>query len=317
MNKNFFRTGLSTVLLSSALALAGCSGTGQEAPAPATQAQGQIAPVAANTHGRVKMVGDALSQVPLRPEQRTEIEKMASDAETRHETARKAQTDLMNAVADQVQAGTIDRTALQPKIDNMVSLAEQSRPQDRAAFQRLHDLLDPTQREAFAVALKDKMHAQHGNWSHHDHAAKGDAPAAAQEQSATPPANGEAARPEHQFGRFGHMKQMAQDLKLTDDQQSQIKDVFKAEFQKNGGEHMREAWKAHERGGDTLERFKAADFSAEKDLPQMDLRNKASEGTTHAIDIATKILPILTPEQRAIAAQKIRDHAAKGGPMPF
>lgn len=316
---NFFRTGFSTVLLSSALALAGCSGTGQEAPAPATQAQGQIAPVAVNAHGPVKMVGEALSQVPLRPEQRTEIEKMASDAEVRHEAARKAQTELMTAVADQVQAGAIDRTTLQPKIDAMVSAVEQVRPQDRAAFQRLHDLLDGTQREAFVAAMKDKMHADHGKWGHHDHAAKGNAEGARDEQGAAAPApaNGEAPHAERAWGRFGHMRQLADDLKLTDDQRSQIKDVFKAEFQKGGGDHMREAMKAHAHAGDTMERFKAADFSAEKDLPQVDIRAKATEGTTRAIDIAQKILPILTPEQRAIAAQKIRDHATKGGPMPF
>jgi Spy/CpxP family protein refolding chaperone len=312
MNKNFFRTSLSTVLLSSALALAGCSGTGQEAPAPATQAQGQIAPVAANAHGPVKLVGAALSQIPLRPEQRTEIEKMATEAEVRHETARKAQTDLMNAVADQVQAGAIDRTALQPKIDAAVSAAETLRPQDRAAFQRLHDLLDPTQREAFVNAMKDKMHAEHGKWGHHPHGAKDTANAAPEQ--ATPPPAGEH---EHAFGRFGQMKKMAEDLKLTDEQQSQIKDVFKAEFQKNGGAHMREAMKMRDHAGNTMEHFKDSDFSVEKEAPQVDLRAKVSEGTTHAIDIAQKILPILTPEQRTTAAQKIREHATNGGPMPF
>ena len=315
MKKNLLRTGLSTVLLSSALALAGCSGTGQEAPAPVTQAQGQIAPVAANTHGRVKMVGEALSQVPLRPEQRSEIEKLASDAEVRHDVARQAQTDLMMAVADQVQAGTIDRTALQPKIDTMVSAAETVRPQDRAAFQRLHDLLDPTQRGAFVAAMKDKMHAQHGAWGH-DHGAKADANGASTDQAAAP-AEGEGEHTEHAFGRFGHMKKLADDLKLTDDQRSQIMGVFKSEFTKGGGKHMRDAMKAHEHAGETMERFKAADFSVDKEAPQVDLRGKVSEGTTRAIDIAQKILPILTPEQRAIAAQKIREHAANGGPMPF
>jgi hypothetical protein len=34
------------------------------------------------------------------------------------------------------------------------------------------------------------------------------------------------------------------------------------------------------------------------------------------IGIAEKILPILTPEQRVLAAQKIREHAASGK-MPF
>ena len=35
------------------------------------------------------------------------------------------------------------------------------------------------------------------------------------------------------------------------------------------------------------------------------------------LGIAEKILPILTPEQRKIAADKIRDMANKGGELPF
>jgi Spy/CpxP family protein refolding chaperone len=302
--KTIFRTTLSSVFLASALALAGCSGTAQEGQPPATQAQGTVAPVAVNAHGPVKLVGDALSQVPLRPEQRTEIEKLASDAEVRHEAGRKLHTDLALAVADQVEKGTIDRAALQPKIDAAVTAAEQNRPADHAAFQRLHEILDAGQREQFVNAMKDKMHAEHGKWGHHgDNAAK----------EGTEPA---AAGAEHHGPPMAHMKQLADDLKLTDDQRSQIRDIMRAEFTKNGGKGMREMKAHHEHTGEMLEQFKGDQFDMNKAAPQIDLKAKVTEGSSHMIDIAEKILPILTPEQRVLAAQKIREHA-NSGKMPF
>ena len=300
MKTTLFRTTLSSVFLASALAIAGCSGNAQEVQPPATQAQGTVAPVAMNAHGPVKLVGDALSQVPLRPDQRSEIEKLAADAETRHEASRKAHQDLMVTVADQVERGSIDRTALQPKIDAAVTAAEQTRPQDRAAFQRLHDLLDAGQREQFANAMKDKMH-EHGKWAQHDE----------HEKSAKAGAEGE-----HHGPPMAHMKQLAEDLKLTDDQRSQIKDTLRAEFTKNGGKGMHEMMKHREHMGDMLEQFKGDQFNMEKAAPQIDLRAKVTEGSGKMIDVAEKILPILTPEQRVLAAQKIREHAASGK-MPF
>ena len=61
--------------------------------------------------------------VPLTPEQRGDIEKLAVDADARHEGARAAKKELLLAMAAQVQAGTIDRAALQPKIDALVAAA--------------------------------------------------------------------------------------------------------------------------------------------------------------------------------------------------
>jgi Spy/CpxP family protein refolding chaperone len=303
MKHTLFRTTLSSLFLASALAMAGCSGNAQEVQPPATQAQATVAPVAANAHGQVKFIGDALSQVPLRPEQRSEIEKLAADAETRHETGRKAHEDLAKTIADQVERGSIDRAALQPKIDAAVSAAEQSRPQDQAAFQRLHDILDAGQREQFANAMKDKMHAEHGKWGHHDKDAKEGTEAA-----------GPAA--EHHGPPMAHMKQLAEDLKLTDDQRSQIKDILRAEFTKNGGKGMHEMMKHRENTADMLEQFKGDQFDMTKAAPQVDLKAKVTEASGKMIDVAEKILPILTPEQRVLAAQKIREHATSGK-MPF
>ncbi|MEO8877103.1 MAG: hypothetical protein ABI461_16035, partial [Polyangiaceae bacterium] len=123
----------------------GCGSAGTE---PQTQAgsttapesAGSIAPVAANTHGMVKLVGEALSQVALRADQRVAIETLASDAETRHAALLPLRASLANAVAAQVESGTIDQTALQPQIDALASAWDRSRPADHASFQKMHDL---------------------------------------------------------------------------------------------------------------------------------------------------------------------------------
>jgi hypothetical protein len=166
---------VSTLALSS-LGAVGCGSAGTE---PQTQTQtgttapesnATIAPVAVGSHGMVKFIGEALSTVALRADQRVAIEKLATDAETRHASQKSLRTDLANAVAAQVETGKIDETALQPQVDALAASWEQQRPLDHAAFQKLHDLLDATQRQAFVDAFHANMQAKHGQ--HEGHGAK-------------------------------------------------------------------------------------------------------------------------------------------------
>src|SRR5947209_2008630 len=99
---------VATALAVGSFSIAACGGSVAEQPQTA-QSAATKAPVAQNAHGPVKMIGAALGEVALRPEQRTEIEKLASDAEARHATGSTARKDLMEALAAQVDAGKIDR----------------------------------------------------------------------------------------------------------------------------------------------------------------------------------------------------------------
>jgi len=47
------------------------------------------------------------------------------------------------------------------------------------------------------------------------------------------------------------------------------------------------------------------------------MRARATERSTHMIGIPEKVLPILTPEQRKIAAAKLRIMANSGADVPF
>jgi len=261
-----------------------CGGSVEQ---PQTQASAATkAPVGAQTHGAVKMVGEALGEVPLRTDQRTELEKLASDAESRHAGLADGRKDLANAIADQIEKGTIDRAALQPKIDRVIADFEKVHPADQAALTRMHALLDKDQRNAFVDALEAKLKDHHGEHG---------------------PMQG-----------FAHLKQLADELKLTDDQRSQIRTVLMDAHKEGKGEHGGpHEWKArmHE-GKKALESFRTDTFDAAAVGPKGDLKDKAAQGTTRIVGIAEKVLPILTPEQRKIAADKLRTLAGSGE-IPF
>ncbi len=291
------------------LAVSACGGSVEQ---PQTQASAVTkAPLSVQTHGVVKVFGDALGEVPLRPDQRTELEKVATAAEQRHLAMADGNKDLILAVADQVEKGSIDRAALQPKIDRIVADVEKGRPEDTAALARIHAILDPDQRNAFADALEAKFKG-HGGWKHHG----GDDGPPAGEQGA----KGEVQ--DHAAGKVGHggpgmhgMMQLAADLKLTDDQKSQIKDVLKAGHDGHAFKEMREHM-SH--GKQVLESFRTDKFDANAATPAPDkIRERAAAGTTRAIGVAEKVLPILTPEQRKIAADKLRAMANSGAELPF
>jgi Spy/CpxP family protein refolding chaperone len=268
----------------SLLAAAACGGTvaQPEPTSQATAAEATRAPVAVQAHGIVHAVGAALGEVPLRPDQRTEIEKLAADAEARHGQVAQARNDFLAALAGQVEQGTVDRPALQPKVDAVTAAMQAARPADQAAFERLHAILDPSQRVAFVNALE--AHAHEG---HDDGARPGGA---------------------HHEG----MRAWARDLHLTDDQKTQIKDGMRARFGERDRAHEEEHHHGEGHGGHMLEAFKSDHFVMAELAPP-----GAAEGRVHAIEerllgMAEVAVPILTPEQRTLAAQKLRARAAGG-----
>jgi Spy/CpxP family protein refolding chaperone len=305
MMKNV-RTILLAVTLGTLAAVAvGCGGSVEQ---PQTQASAvSKAPVAPQTHGVVKVFGDALGEVALRPDQRTELERIAIAAEQRHVAMGDGKKELMLAVADQVEKGTIDRTALQPKIDRIVADLEKGRPEDTASLARMHAILDPEQRNAFADALEAKFkHGHHGGkrgggGEKSEHGAKGEA--------------GDHAGGAHKGAGMHGMMQLAEDLKLTDDQKSQIKDALKAGRE---GHSFRETFDRMSEGKKVLESFRSDTFDASVATPAPEkLRERAAIGTSRALGVAEKILPILTPDQRKLAAEKLRTMAGSGAELPF
>jgi Spy/CpxP family protein refolding chaperone len=224
------------------------------------------------------MIADALSSVPLADDQRAEIEKLASDADARHLAAAGARADIMTALAAQIEAGQLDRAALQAKIDAVSS----DHPADQAALQRLHALLTPEQRGQVADAIESRhkaMRAEHGQ--HGEHKAR--------------------------------MEQWATDLKLTDAQRAQIVAIFASQraAQQAGQGDFKALHEAHgEHGKGFAESFRSDTFT----LPAPgDAHVHTNAMADHIVSVAQAILPILTAEQRTLAAAKLREKAAAGG----
>jgi Spy/CpxP family protein refolding chaperone len=284
----------STLALSLAsLAATGCSGStaagDPTSSATAAQTGTRVAAVAPGAKSsRVRMMADLLSTVPLRDDQRTEIEKLASDADARHAATSGAHADVMKTLAAQVEAGQIDRPALQAKIDAAADAANANHPADQAALVRLHDILTPEQRGQVADAMQAHHKGMHGE-AHGEHGAHMD-----------------------------HMQQWKTDLKLTDAQVEQIKAIFAsmraAHEAKEKGEHGEGGEHAdfkamHEQGKAFADSFRSDTLTLP---PPHDAHAMANKMADHFIGVAQAVLPILTPEQRGLAAAKLREHAADG-----
>jgi Spy/CpxP family protein refolding chaperone len=254
----------------------GCGGGIASAPVVSADSAATRAPVAQAAHGQVRLVGAALGDVPLLAPQRAEVEKLASDAEARQGDVRGARRDLTLALASQVEAGAVDRAALSPKIEALVAALQKAQPADRAAFERLHAILGPDQRTAFANALDARIHDR------------------VQDMEDRHP-----------------LRRWAEDLKLTADQREQLKAALKPRIEatrhdSGGGrpEH------AQRRGAKLMAAFKQDRFVMDEVAPASDAGAMVRTRSDRVLGLIEQALPILTPPQRAIAAQKLRDRAA-------
>jgi Spy/CpxP family protein refolding chaperone len=290
MNKFFWRSTLSLSVLAMAAGGVACGGTSGtvETPSTATTNTVQAAaattgPVAANSHGQVKLIGEALGEVGLRPDQRTQLEQLAADAETRHAAVQAAHKDLMLAIAAQIESGTIDRAALQPKIDAATAAWKASRPADRAAFEKIHSILDASQRAEFIESLRTKAQAKMGGGPGHGHGGGF-------------------------LGGHGRLAKLADDLQLTDAQRDQVKAIMKDERHEHAGAHPFQDGK--QRMDTVLDAFKQDRFVIDDVAPMNAAQPDHANGMAmHMLDIAERMQPILTPAQQKLAAEKLRERA--------
>ncbi|HMJ53862.1 MAG TPA: hypothetical protein VK540_17375 [Polyangiaceae bacterium] len=222
------------------------------------------------------LVREALAKVALRPDQKTEVDQLVAAAQARHESVRAAHVALRGAMADQILAGKIDRAALEPQIGALLAAIDKARPDDRTALVRLHDLLDKSQREQLVTAVESSV----------------------------------LARMQDRKGRG--LQQWAADLNLSDQQRDQIRGGMRDQLHRDGV-GAREHWRAaHEQGRRLLQSFREDKFSLDGTTPLGGERIK--RGIDGMIDLASVAVPVLRPEQRAIAAQKILVPAAAVSP---
>jgi Spy/CpxP family protein refolding chaperone len=219
-----------------------------------------------------KMFEHALADVELRPEQEEAIDKLKSEAKERHAPVRAARRELMLALADQVEEGKIDRCELKSEVEKVASATAKARPGDRAAFERLHSILDSEQRGKFVDSLKR-------NWQE--------------------------AKKKHDPAMMAD--KVAREIKLSDEQKGRLRHILSGlreihEANPDRAEHK-------ERWTKILDAFKGEDFDLDEIAPAKDVaakRTKAIEGHLWA---AEAVLPVLNEEQRELVARRLRDKA--------
>ncbi len=303
------------ILLALSLAAAACGSTNAETGS--VQNASTVAPVGQGAEGPVRLVADAVSAVPLTAAQRTEVEALISAASARHKSMGGSHATIATMLADQVEKGSIDKKAFEPVFSAEKASRDKTLAEDRAALTRLHALLTPDQRAKFVEALQASFH--HGHHGHGGPGAKdgprgdgprGDGPRGDGPRGDGPGPGGDGKEFHGHMGGMGMMG-LGKDLNLDEDQKTKIKEVVSASFAGKGSDMAakgQEFMAARMQQKAALDAFKTESFDAAKLLPE----HPAGMGPERMIDMAEKIVPILRPDQRKMAADKIREHAKKG-----
>jgi Spy/CpxP family protein refolding chaperone len=284
--------------LSLSMALAACAGAKTESSVPQI-AGATVAPLASpNAHGPIRRLAEVFGKIPLRAEQRTEVEALLAAASLRHDAVMKGGLPLMNALAEQIEKGVIDRASLLAIASEAHAKHEAAMVEDRAAIAKLHALLLPEQRAMVADSLKEREGgSRHGGHSGHRHEHEG-----TEGKDEGPEAAHDGQRMhEHGGGLFVPFRA----LNLDDAQKAKIAEILKDQRSVSQGaehEHGHEAHHKNVREG--LEAFRSPNFDAQKALPAVD-----SQMGIRMIDMAEKIVKVLTPEQRTLAAKMMRERA--------
>jgi Spy/CpxP family protein refolding chaperone len=217
-----------------------------------------------------------MGKLALRADQRATLETMAKDLAPRLAPARKLRAEAVTEIARQVRAGKIDRARLEALLKRAEALHATLRPTVLVAVNNLHRTLDAGQRSKLLAAL-EKGHGRRG----------------------------------HRHG-LRSLRKVAKQLQLTDDQLDRIQAAVKESWG-GVGERLSVMLKLHDQIEDARKAFKedtfnAADLEILKAVPGL-----VKTRVERAIRAAEKVLPILSAEQRALAAKLIEERAARKG----
>jgi Spy/CpxP family protein refolding chaperone len=284
------RMGTIATVLFGALAAVGCGGASANARPPATAASASdVDEVAAGLtehhrhhhHGGVTLlVALSLDTLGISPEQRPAVEKIRRDLHARMEPARAAQQRLAAVLADGVAAANLDATTVDAAIAQVSAAAAIVHDAATDALNELHTVLTPPER----AALVDKVEAHWSVWQK----------ANAEE---TDPANPEGSR----------LAMLTTDLGLTQDQVDKIRAGL--------GEGMKAVPRLDLQEIAThIQAFGNAFRSEKFDAKALTGANGANAhlagwGAAHLAHFVEAVSPVLTPDQRAEFAQRLREHS--------
>ena len=233
-------------------------------------------------HGGVAMfIAMSLPSLNATPEQVPAIARIRADMLGAIAPAHDAEKAALLALADGIATNEIDQPAIDTAIAQLTASAASTHDAIVASLAALHATLTPPQR----IALVDKVEAHFEVWHH----------ANAPDEAATRDAHG------------GHLARLATELALSPQQVEAVRENFASSMSRVPRFDRAEA-DAH------IKAFSAA-FSSDRFDPSalaMDgavTTHMASWGILRTVRFYEAVLPVLTPEQRAKLADRVRHHA--------
>jgi Spy/CpxP family protein refolding chaperone len=176
---------------------------GPIAPPPAPTGPTAQAPTS-EPGGIVQFVDEALGGISLRPEQSEALKELGATLDAKVAPVDKAKRDLMEALADQIEAGRVDAKSLEPAIQRVDEAVQTASPAVHGALQKIHDTLDADQRKEFVEHFREKLNKM--------------------EVKTEPKAK---------------VDEMAKKLDLTDDQKGKVRAILEQDMKPSGEMHDR------------------------------------------------------------------------------
>lgn len=246
--------------------------------------------------GPVGALFRAASQLELKDEQRTKIEKIAADLREadkavegdggRHDT--KA---IQDEIIAGVKAGKIDLAKITPHLASLEKDAKERQTRDLDALGKLHDALEPAQRTKIAQGVKKTDDERAARMKTMETA-----------QAAHGADGGKPSMIRRRYERYGR------DLALDADQKAKLDAMIPVEDPKAAAETREEMKK---RSDATLAEFEKETFDA-KSLAPPDAK-RLRQPIEEQVKFYNSLLPILKPEQKEKLAARVEKQG--GGPM--
>jgi Spy/CpxP family protein refolding chaperone len=283
--------GMRTVVLFGMGAAAGCAGSSASARPSGTASSAVVDAESASLmehhryhhHAGVTLfIAMSLDTLGVSPEQRDDVEKIRSRLYDAMEPARAADRNLLNVLADGLDAASFDATKVDAAVTQVADVSGASHEASTAALNDLHAALTPPQR----AALVDKVASHWAVWQRENDA----------EVDSTSGA-----------GERGHLAALTIELGLRPDQVEKIRGPL-ADRLRGAPRIDPQQIAAHVRAfGDA---FRGETFDA-RTLATGTAANVrlVSWGAVHLVHVVEAMSPVLDPGQRATLAQKLREHA--------
>ena len=266
-------------------------------PAPAPAASPAPAEAEPEHHGHrsghpmVAMLMSELSEVGIKPEQKSAVDAIDADIEKLGDATKEGRMQLNNDLAEGAAAGKLDKAKVDADVKKLEKAADSTAAALQDAVNKLHKTLDPAQRKKLVELMraKGKEHEEHMKAEMAEHG-KG----------------------EHEKGEHGRMEKMGEELGLTPEQREKLKAKLEAGMKAEMGkmkEHHAGMEKHMKAVGDAFETDK---FDAKKVGVGEHAGDMVKMMTSGKIHMVEAVLSVLTPEQRSKFAEHIRNHQEEG-----